>query len=96
MVWALDFDMDEPRLSDRGASSQSKRIFCVDAEMPNRALDSGVPEQDLTSQPRTLLSIARSDIANHIRIGFPDGLANAPEDRPTPIVQGLNLLVDQL
>jgi hypothetical protein len=43
----LDLDLEEPRLSDLGALRQSKRVLNVDAEVPDRALNLRVPEQDL-------------------------------------------------
>ena len=43
----LDVNVEEPRLSDLGAFRQSKRVLDVDAEVPDRALNLRVPEQDL-------------------------------------------------
>lgn len=43
----LNVDVEEPHLSDLGAFSQSKRVHYVDAEVPDRALDLRMAEQDL-------------------------------------------------
>ena len=44
-----DVAVEEPRLLDLGAFRQSKRVFYVDAEVPDCALNLRVPEQDLNS-----------------------------------------------
>jgi hypothetical protein len=43
----FDVNVEGPRLSDLGAFCQSKRVLYVDAEVPDRALDLRMAEQDL-------------------------------------------------
>ena len=47
LAWAPRLDVEEPSVSDLGAFRQSKRILDVDAEVPDRALDLRMAEQDL-------------------------------------------------
>jgi hypothetical protein len=46
----LLLEVEEPRVSDFGAFGQSKRVLYVDAEIPDRALDLRMAEQDLNRE----------------------------------------------